>query len=90
MVMLPTITAGRPARTYKTARDNKDLYRSAEVEKMLSPGASREKGKEEIVYGTCDSGSSKALFPSHSTGLEAGSRASSRFPVKARILPSCR
>ncbi|MGW8320194.1 MAG: hypothetical protein ACWGSD_01440 [Thermodesulfobacteriota bacterium] len=52
MAILSTITAGGPARTYKTARDYKDLYRSAEVKKTLSPGASTEKGKEEIVYET--------------------------------------
>jgi len=61
MVILSTITAGDPARTYKTARDNKDLYRSAEVKRTLSPGASTERGKEKTVYGTCDSGSSSAV-----------------------------
>jgi len=50
----------RPARTYKTAINNKDLYKSAEVKKVLSPGASTKKGKEEIVYETHDTGSSDA------------------------------
>jgi hypothetical protein len=91
MALLSTITAGA-RQGPKTAINNKDLYRSAEVEKMLSPGASAENGKEETVYETGDSGSSSVVRRCVSiclgAGLEAPGRASSRILLKVRIFPS--